>query len=85
MGIMADSGRQKRYSVIERAIKAIRFIELHRTWTIADLSEELEINKKNGRQYLTALSLYLPIAQLKPQRHGPDGFMPAIYSLQKMK
>lgn len=62
--------RPEKNSTIERAVKAVAFVQNHRSWTIDDLSAELGIHKNNGRKYLIALSLQMPIVELKPARYG---------------
>lgn len=74
---------QSRGSIIERTLIAVNFIQRRKYWTIKDLSEELGINKKNGREYLAYLSLHLPIVEHKQGFFGMPGIgpTPSIYTL----
>ena len=74
---------QARRNTIHRTVKAIKFMENNKYWTIADLSDHLGIHKKNGRMYLIEMSLYLPIVETKPVRYGMDGVgrIAAVYTL----
>ncbi|MDA8138003.1 MAG: hypothetical protein M0036_05045 [Desulfobacteraceae bacterium] len=80
---MAKLGRQKTEDVIGRAVQAVRFVQTHRCWTIEDLSKELGVHKQSGRRYLAALSLHLPIMEVKPARYGQCGRVAALYALAK--
>lgn len=72
-------------SVADKTLKAVEFIQQHRTWTIADLSDHLDIHVKAVRQtYMPALSKYLAVREVRPARNAMfhRGRMPALYSIR---
>lgn len=84
--MMAKIGRQSKQDIINRAIRAVEFIHNNRFFTIEDLASELCIHKNSARKWLDALSMKLPIVQVKPARYV-TGYgvsqLPAIYKLER--
>lgn len=80
------SKQSSRGNMIERTIKAIQFIEKHRTWTAQDLGDELGIRNQNANRWIRILSIYYPIQQVKPTRYSDEvGLLPAIYKLENFR
>ena len=63
---------KNRQGVICRAIKAIRFLDniRGRCFTAHDLADEIEINHRNARYWVDALSLYYPISIARESSGG---------------
>ena len=80
---MGKAGKPGTGSTVERAVRAVAFVHAHRTWTIEDLAEHLGLHRNNARQYLAALSMHLPIMQVRPPRYGQGGHgrMAGLYGM----
>ena len=65
---------------VDRAVKAVRFIEGNRYWTLKDLREHLGISKSNARRYRDALSRHYPVRVARHIENG-GGTRPALYTI----
>jgi hypothetical protein len=76
--------RYGRGEFIRRVIKAIKFIETNKTWTIKQFSNHIGIDDINGAKWMTELSIYYPIYEIEPPKYGVrHGLTAAIYGLME--
>ena len=76
-------------TVVERAIRAVRFIESARAtrpFSERTLAHALELEQKHAYRWLDALSLIYPISEIEPQRGNGlyNGTRPALYRVEKI-